>query len=235
MQVHGTIKGYGERCDNANLCSVRSTLKLKLRINCVADRQLGKLTGVSRYIPELANMPRYDRLPYVGNDAFTHTARIHVSDLMKCEDSYQHVGPNLVGNRPHMVASELAGKGSIVFRAREQGLPAPEGQAIEQVLERVKVLEKQGSQYDVADASFNLLLRRVQSGYRPPCELIDFVIAAEKRHRLPTRANHEEPLSEAAIKAKPDNRVAIRPLRVMARSMPLTKPFVGLCSGSILN
>jgi 2-isopropylmalate synthase len=207
VQVHGTINGYGERCGNANLCSIIPTLKLKMGIDCVTDEQLTKLSDVSRYISELANMPHYDRFPYVGDDAFTHKGGIHVSGLIKWEDSYQHINPGLVGNRPHVVVSELAGKGSIVFKAKERGLPVPKGKAIEQVLEQIKLLENQGFQYDVAEASFDLLLRRAQPKYRPPFELVDFMVVVEKRRRPPTRGNQEEPLSEATIKVEVDSKV----------------------------
>jgi len=207
IQVQGTINGYGERCGNANLCSIIPTLKLKMGIDCITGKQLNKLSDVSRYISELANMPHYDRLPYVGDDAFTHKGGIHVSGLIKWEDSYQHIKPSLVGNRPHVVVSELAGKGSIIFKAKERGMPIPKGKEIGKVLEQIKLLEKQGFQYDVAEASFDLLLRRVQPDYRPPFELVDFMVVVEKRRRPPTRGNQEEPLSEATIKVKVDNRV----------------------------
>jgi 2-isopropylmalate synthase len=207
IQVQGTMNGYGERCGNANLCSIIPTLKLKMGIDCITDKQLSKLSDVSRYVSELANMPHYDRLPYVGDDAFTHKGGIHVSGLIKWEDSYQHIKPNLVGNRPHVVVSELAGKGSIIFKAKESGLPVPKGRGIEKLLEQIKLLEKQGFQYDAAEASFDLLLRRVQPGYRPPFELVDFMVVVEKRRRPPTRGNREEPLSEATIKVKVDNRI----------------------------
>ena len=207
IQVQGTINGYGERCGNANLCSIIPTLKLKMGIDCITDKQLNKLSDVSRYISELANMPHYDRLPYVGDDAFTHKGGIHVSGLIKWEDSYQHIKPSLVGNHPHVVVSELAGKGSIIFKAKERGLPIPKGKEVGKVLEQIKLLEKQGFQYDVAEASFDLLLRRVQPDYRPPFELVDFMVMVEKRRRPPTRGNQEEPLSEATIKVKVDNRV----------------------------
>jgi len=207
IQVQGTMNGYGERCGNANLCSIIPTLKLKMGIDCVTDKQLSKLSDVSRYISELANMPHYDRLPYVGDDAFTHKAGIHVSGLIKWEDSYQHINPNLVGSRPHVVVSELAGKGSIIFKAKERGLPVPKGKEIEEVLKQIKLLEKQGFQYDVAEASFDLLLRRAQPDYQPPFELVDFMVVVEKRRRPPTRGNQEEPLSEATIKVKVDNRI----------------------------
>jgi 2-isopropylmalate synthase len=207
IQVQGTMNGYGERCGNANLCSIIPTLKLKMGIDCITDKQLNKLSEVSRYISELANMPHYDKLPYVGDDAFTHKGGIHVAGLIKWEDSYQHIKPSLVGNRPHVVVSELAGKGSIIFKAKERGMPIPKGKEIGKVLEQIKLLEKQGFQYDVAEASFDLLLRRVQPDYRPPFELVDFMVVVEKRRRPPTRGNQEEPLSEATIKVKVDNRV----------------------------
>jgi len=186
IQVQGTINGYGERCGNANLCSIIPTLKLKMGIDRVTDEQLCKISDVSHYISELANMPHYDRLPYVGNDAFTHKGGIHVSGLIKWEESYQHINPNLVGNRPRVVISELAGKGSIIFKAKERGLPIPKGKKIETVLEQVKLLEKQGFQYDVAEASFDLLLRRAQPDYQPPFELVDFMVVVEKRRRPPS-------------------------------------------------
>jgi len=207
IQVQGTMSGYGERCGNANLCSIIPTLKLKMGIDCVTDQQLSKLSEVSRYVSELANMPHYGRLPYVGDDAFTHKGGAHVSALMRWEDSYQHINPNLVGNHPRVVISELAGKGSIIFKAKERGLPIPEGKKIEEVLKQIKLLENQGFQYDVAEASFDLLLRRAQPDYQPPFELVDFMIVVEKRRRPPTRGNQEEPLSEATIKVKVDNRV----------------------------
>jgi len=207
IQVQGTINGYGERCGNANLCSIIPTLKLKMGIDCVTGKQLTKLSDVSRYISELANMPHYDRLPYVGDDAFTHKAGIHVSGLIKWADSYQHINPSLVGNRPHVVVSELAGKGSIISKAKERGIPVPKGKEVEEVLKQIKLLEKQGFQYDVAEASLDLLLRRAQPNYRPPFELVDFMVVVEKRRRPPSRGNREEPLSEATIKVKVDNRV----------------------------
>jgi len=207
FQVQGTINGYGERCGNANLCSIIPTLKLKMGIDCVTDKQLNKLSDVSHYISELANMPHYDRLPYVGNDAFTHKGGIHVSGLIKWEDSYQHINPNLVGSRPRVVVSELAGKGSIIFKAKERGLPVPKGKEIEEVLEQIKLLEKQGFQYDVAEASFDLLLRRAQPDYQPPFELVDFMVVVEKRRRPPSKGNQEEPLSEATIKVKVNDRI----------------------------
>ncbi len=206
-QVQGTINGYGERCGNANLCSVIPTLQLKMGVDCVTEEQLSKLSDVSHYVSELANLPHYNRLPYVGDDAFTHKGGVHVSGLMKWEGSYQHINPELVGNCLHVVVSELAGKGSIVFKARERGLPIPIGREIEKVLKQIKLLEKQGFQYDIAEASFALLLHRAQPDYQPPFELVDFMVVVEKRRRPPRSGGQEELLSEVTIKVKVGDRI----------------------------
>ncbi len=206
-QIQGTINGYGERCGNANLCSLIPTLKLKMGIDCVTQEQLSKLRNLSRYISELANLPHYARLPYVGANAFTHKGGVHVSALTKWADSYQHINPELVGNRPHVVISELAGKGNIIYKAKERKLPTPKGGEIEKVLKQIKSLERQGFQYDSAEASFDLLLYRAQPNYRPPFELVDFMVVVEKRRRPPSSGRREEPLSEATIKVKVADRI----------------------------
>ena len=206
-QIQGTINGYGERCGNANLCSLIPTLKLKMGIDCVTEEQLSKLRNLSRYVSELANLPHYSRLPYVGANAFTHKGGVHVSALTKWADSYQHINPELVGNRPHVVISELAGKGNIIYKAKERKLPTPKGGEIEKVLKQIKSLERQGFQYDSAEASFDLLLYRAQPNYRPPFELVDFMVVVEKRRRPPSSGRREEPLSEATIKVKVDDRI----------------------------
>jgi 2-isopropylmalate synthase len=206
-QIQGTINGYGERCGNANLCSLIPTLKLKMGIDCVTEEQLSKLRNLSRYVSELANLPHYSRLPYVGAHAFTHKGGVHVSALTKWADSYQHINPELVGNRPHVVISELAGKGNIIYKAKERKLPIPKGGEIEKVLKQIKLLERQGFQYDSAEASFDLLLYRTQPNYCPPFELVDFMVVVEKRRRPPSGGNQEELLSEATIKVKVDDRI----------------------------
>ncbi len=122
VHVQGTINGYGERCGNANLCSVIPALKLKMGINCVSDEQLQGLSETARYVSELANLSLYPAQPYVGHSAFAHKGGIHVNALVKCEDSYQHMDPELVGNHMRVVVSELSGKSNIVYKAQELGL-----------------------------------------------------------------------------------------------------------------
>jgi 2-isopropylmalate synthase len=207
VQVHGTINGYGERCGNANLCSIIPDLKLKLGIDCVTDAQLAKLTEVSRYVAELANLALSSHLPYVGTSAFAHKGGLHVSGIMKWVDSYQHIDPSMVGNQPNVVVSELSGKSNIVFKAKELGIALPsKSKQTRQVLEQIKLLESRGFQYEGADASFELLLHRAQAGYKPPFELIDFIVIVE-RHRRPSRGDESELLSEATVKVEVGGRI----------------------------
>ena len=206
VQVQGTINGYGERCGNANLCSIIPALKLKLGIDCIADEQLAKLTEVSHYVAELANVAPASHLPYVGTSAFAHKAGLHVSGLMKWEESYQHINPELVGNRPKVVVSELSGKRNIIYKAKELGVVLPpKGKEARRILEQIKLLESRGFQYEGADASFELLLHRAQPEYKPPFELIDFMVLVE-RHRRPARGGESELLAEATVKVKVDDR-----------------------------
>ena len=200
-QVQGTINGYGERCGNANLCSIIPNLKLKMGIDCLTDEQLAKLSEVSHYVSEAANLIPDPFLPYVGASAFSHKAGYHVAGLAKWADSYQHIDPARVGNRQRAVVSELSGKRNIVYKAKELGIDLPvRAKEAQKLLEQVKLLESRGFQYDNAEASFELLIHRAQPGYQPPFELVDFMVVVEKRRRKPTRKNLEEMLAEAVIK-----------------------------------
>jgi len=207
-QVQGTINGYGERCGNANLCSIVPTLKLKMGIDCLSDEQLTRLTEVSRYVSEAANLVPNAFSPYVGASAFSHKGGLHVAGLAKWAGSYQHIDPALVGNQSRVVVSELSGKGNIIYRARELGVNLPpKGKEAKMLLEQVKLLESRGFQYDNAEASFDLLVHRAEPGYQPPFALVDFMVVVEKRRRLPTRQGTEEMLSEAMVKVKVDGEI----------------------------
>jgi len=182
VHVQGTINGYGERCGNANLCSIIPNLKLKLGHDCISDEQLRQLASVSRYVSELANLAHDAHLPYVGHSAFAHKGGMHVNALVKCEESYQHVDPALVGNHKRVVVSELSGKSNIAYKIEEFGLDlsiSPE--QARQVLQQIKDLENRGFQFEGAEASLELLIRRTQPGYKPPFELIDFHVLVESR------------------------------------------------------
>ena len=203
VQVQGTINGYGERCGNANLCSIIPNLKLKMGINCVTDDELAKLTEVSHYVSEVANLVPDASQPYTGASAFSHKGGLHVSALAKWSESYQHIEPGRVGNWPRVVISELAGRGSIIYKAKEMGLALPyEGEELKKLLSQIKLLESRGFQYENAEASFELLVRRSQPDYQPLFELVDFMVVVERRRRPPTREELEEMMSEATVKVK---------------------------------
>ena len=203
VQVQGTVNGYGERCGNANLCSIIPALKLKMGIDCITDMQLAKLTEVSHYISEAANLTPDAFLPYVGSSAFAHKAGLHVSGLSKWAGSYQHIDPVRVGNKPKMLVSELSGKANIIQRAKAIGVDLPvQGEEVQELLKKVKLLESWGFQYENAEASFDLLVHRAQPGYQPPFELVDFMVVIEKRRRPPVQGSAEETLAEAVVKVR---------------------------------
>ncbi len=201
--IQGTINGYGERCGNANLCSVIPNVKLKLGIDCVSAEQLGKLTEVSHYVSEAANLAHDPFAPYVGSSAFSHKAGLHVSGVSKWAGAYQHIDPAKVGNRQRAVVSELSGKRNILYKAKELGIELPmQSPEVQKLLEQVKRYESRGFQFENAEASFELLLRRANPNYKPPFELVDFMVVVEKRRRAPVINNHEETLAEAMIKVR---------------------------------
>jgi 2-isopropylmalate synthase len=178
-------------------------------INCVTDKQLAKLTEVSHYISELANLIPDAFAPYVGPSAFSHKAGLHVSGLTRWSESYQHVDPSQVGNRPKVLVSELSGKENIIYKARELGVDLPpKGKEAQKLVRQVKLLESRGFQYENAEASFELLIHRAKPDYQLPFELVDFMVVVEKKRRRPsTQENLEEMLSEAVVKVKVGNKI----------------------------
>jgi len=207
--IEGTINGYGERCGNANLCSIIPGLQLKLGIKCMSEKQLARLTEVSRFVAEMANLPPMSHLPYVGSNAFLHKAGLHVSALSKWSDSYQHINPDLIGNNPRVVISELSGKSNIIYKAKELGIPMhPHGKEARRILDQIKHLESLGFQYEDADASFELLIIRSQDGYKPPFDLVDYMVVIERHRRLPSAyAIGSQLLAEATIKVRVDSKI----------------------------
>ena len=198
--VQGTINGYGERCGNADLVSIIANLKLKMGVDCVSDGQLARLTEISHYVSEVANMVPDARAPYVGTSAFTHKAGMHVAAIVKRESSYQHIDPERVGNEKRVLVSELAGYRNVMTKLQEQGVEVPlNAEEARRLLERVKQMESAGYQYEGAEASFELLARRSLPDYQPPFELKDFLVVV-RRHSEPERGAAGEMLAEAAVK-----------------------------------
>jgi len=192
-QVQGTINGWGERCGNANLISIIPALQLKMGYSCVPPEALAKLTDLSRTISEIANIRPRSHAPYVGASAFAHKGGAHVAAVEKLTSSYEHLPPEQVGNRRKIVVSELSGRGNVRMRAAEIGV-ALEGHEKE-VLAHIKELENRGYQFEAAEGSFELIVRKQQPGYQAPFELLDIVAISELR-----RGN--EMFSEATVKLR---------------------------------
>jgi 2-isopropylmalate synthase len=159
--VQGTVNGLGERCGNADLCTVIPDLQLKMGYECVSDEQLETLSDLSRFTNEVANLDPNDGAPYVGRSAFTHKGGVHVSAVMKEPSTYEHVEPEAVGNRRRALVSDLSGRSNIRYKAEELGIDLGSDSAAEAV-ERIKELEHLGYEFQGAEASFELLLRTIQ-------------------------------------------------------------------------
>ena len=181
IQVQGTINGYGERCGNANLCSIIPDLELKLSLPCVPAGNLPKLYEVAHFVAEVTNLAPDEHLAYVGKSAFAHKGGIHVAAMRRNPHSYQHVEPQQVGNHMRVVVSELSGRGNLLSKAEEYGLDVNGGAEVAGVLNEIKALEAQGFSFEAAEASVAMMMKRQQPAYAPPFELIDFSVNVENR------------------------------------------------------
>src|SRR5579884_2808171 len=182
VHVQGTINGYGERCGNADLCVLIPNLVLKLGIECLPRELLARLTELSWYVSEVANVAPNAHQPYVGRSAFAHKGGIHVSAVMREARTYEHIDPALVGNERRVVVSELAGRSNLLYKARQFQLDlderSPEWQ---QILQLIKDLEYQGNQFGGAEASLALLMKKALGIYERLFELEGFRVTVEKR------------------------------------------------------
>jgi 2-isopropylmalate synthase len=192
--VQGTINGYGERCGNANLCSIIPNLKLKMGIDCITDAQLKKITEVSRFVSELANLPHYKYLPYVGESAFAHKGGVHVSAIRKSDMTYEHVPPEKVGNRQRVLISDLSGESNILYKAAEFKIDIEsKDPKVREILDNLKKLENQGFQFEGAEGSFEILIKKALGQHKKFFELMGFRVIVEKSEE------EGSPLSEATI------------------------------------
>jgi 2-isopropylmalate synthase len=179
IHVQGTINGYGERCGNMDLIPTIANLQLKLGYECVTPEQLRRLNEVSHFVAAIANLNPDHHAPFVGRSAFAHKGGTHVAAIAKVEESYQHIDPTLVGNEKRVVVSELSGRGNILMRAQEMGLKLNGNERT--LVQRIKELESRGFQFEAADGSFEMLVRRSNPDYQPPFALLDFTVIVEKR------------------------------------------------------
>jgi 2-isopropylmalate synthase len=160
-QVQGTMNGYGERCGNANLISIIPNLQIKLGYSCVQSEQLQKLTGLSRFVHEVANVVQPNNQPFVGISAFAHKGGMHVSAILKAPETYEHLPPEEIGNDRRVLVSELAGQSNLLFKAKELNMTIDKSNpATKGIIQKLKEKEHEGYQYEGAEASFELLLRQ---------------------------------------------------------------------------
>src|SRR5205085_7455205 len=178
--VQGTMNGYGERCGNANLVSIIPNLQLKLGYDCIAPDRLEQLTPTAHFLDELLNFTPDPDQPYVGRNAFAHKGGMHVAGVNVDPATFEHLDPDVVGNRRELLISELSGKGTVHARARDAGISLGDEQA-GHLVERVKELEHRGYHFEAADGSFELLLRKETGEYEPLFRLESWRAIVEKR------------------------------------------------------
>jgi len=193
--VQGTINGIGERCGNADLCVVIPNLALKMSCEVLAPGAVEQVTNVSRFVYQIANLNLPQRQPYVGANAFAHKGGLHVDAMQKNVLTYEHLDPERVGNVRRMLISELSGTSAIMAKARklDEGI---DRETSRRILETVQNLESEGYEFEAAEASFQLLVRKLLGTHREFFELQGFRVIVEKR------GGDREPISEATVKLR---------------------------------
>lgn len=190
--VQGTINGYGERCGNANLCSVIPNLELKLGREVIGPEYVKQLRETANVVSEIANLALQTSAPFVGDSAFAHKGGVHVSAVERDPRTYEHIDPALVGNRRRVLVSDLSGRANMVAKARELNLDLEGGQ---EILNELKRLEHDGYEFEAAEASFELLVNRLRNATKHYFELIGFRVIDEHRGNM-------MPLSEATVRIR---------------------------------
>jgi len=201
IQVQGTINGYGERCGNANLCSIIPNLTFKLGYDTIPRENLSRLVEMSRYVSEVANVSPDSRQPYVGASAFAHKGGIHVSAIMKDSKTYEHIDPELVGNQRRVLISELSGISNLLYKYKEMNLDIDrENPESKRILEEIKRLENQGYQFEGADGTIELLMHKAHNNFEEPFSLEALRLLVEMKPNSPA-------YSEAVIKIRVGDQV----------------------------
>ncbi|MGQ3683801.1 MAG: citramalate synthase [Candidatus Loosdrechtia sp.] len=195
-QVQGTINGFGERCGNADLCTVIPNLVLKKGYHCLGENKLRKLTEVSRYVYETANLLLRPNQPFVGTSAFAHKGGLHVNAVQKNRCTYEHIPPESVGNERKILISELSGSSTILAKVEKFNL-THDTEFMRSILNEVQNLENEGYQFESAEASFELLVKKKAGQYKPFFDLQGFRVIVEKREK-------GLPVTEATVKIKVD-------------------------------
>ncbi|PSL43273.1 2-isopropylmalate synthase [Salsuginibacillus halophilus] len=197
--VQGTVNGYGERCGNANLISVIPNLQLKLGFTCLSDERIAELTETAKSVHDIANQVPPSNQPFVGRSAFAHKGGMHVNAVQKHPETYEHMQPEAIGNERRVLVSELAGQSNLYMKAEELGIDIdPKSGAAKTIIEQLKELENAGYQYEAAEASFELLIRRGLG------ETDDF-FALDHFKIITERNQHGDFVTEAVVKLQIDN------------------------------
>ncbi|MBW3541994.1 MAG: citramalate synthase [Planctomycetes bacterium] len=199
VQVQGTINGLGERCGNADLVSVCANLALKKGVEVLSADGMRHLTELSRYVYELANMNYRSNQPFVGTSAFAHKGGMHVHAVNRIAESYEHIQPEAVGNRRRVLVSELSGRSNIVAKTTRYRLDHDD-ELMRRILERVQDLENEGYQFEAAEASFDLLVKKVAGTYRSAFRRIHYRVNVETDQS-------REPVTEATVKLEVGGRI----------------------------
>jgi 2-isopropylmalate synthase len=178
--LQGTINGLGERCGNANLCTLIPNLAFKLGLKILTPQKITTITDLSHFVFEVANLTPTMNMPYVGESAFAHKGGLHIDGLRKTRRSYEHIDPSLVGNESRFLISELSGKSSVLAKF-EKAKITQDKKLARKILKRVQELENDGYQFETADASFDLLVKKVIGTYKPFFQLLKYYVTVEKR------------------------------------------------------
>jgi len=182
--VQGTINGYGERCGNADLIPIIANLKLKMNINCIPEKSLPRLTEISYFVSEVSNMRHMPNQPYTGDSAFAHKGGVHINAIMKTTSSYEHINPELVGNKRRVIVSELGGKSSVITLAKSMNLDLTKNDPkTKRAHELIQKMEGRGYHFEAAEASLELLLRKALSSVNEYFKLDSFRVIVNKNGR----------------------------------------------------
>jgi len=196
VHIQGTINGYGERAGNADLIPIIAGLELKMNRRCLPESSLRSLTNLAYFVAEVANVPPDPRQPYVGRSVFAHKGGVHVSAVRRHRPTYEHIDPSLVGNTTRVLVSELSGQSNIFAKAEERGFDIEElGEKSRTILNTIKQLENEGYQFEAAEGSFEVLLRKILGKHERFFDLEGFRVIIEKRS-----GEDEGCLTEATIK-----------------------------------
>lgn len=197
--IQGTVNGFGERCGNANLITIICNLQLKMGKQCLTEAQLKQLSNLAHYVSDVANIPPVPYSPFVGRSAFAHKGGVHVSAVAKNASAYEHIRPELVGNQQRVLVSDLAGKSNITYKAREMGIDLGADVLISgKIVNAVKKMEDEGYQFDAAEGSLSLLIKKATGEFREPFVLESFQVIDSKVDDNPSQCQATVKISVGA-------------------------------------